>query len=381
MKTEPFPFDPSEVAATVMDLIRHRSDYPEATEESCCRRIAEILDAEGIGARMVEAAPGRPNVQAVVEGSEAGPTIILNGHVDVVPADAGAWTHAPFEPVLDGERIYGRGAADMKGGVASCLLAAIALKRAGTPFPGRVILYFNADEERTNLGMRKFLEQALDADFAIVAEPTENAVHVGHRGVSRWRVRTSGRPGHVALEAEPENAVEDMAVVVSTLKSYRKSLSAVRHPILGSASAGVTLIKGGSAANVVPAQCEIVMDRRLLPGESRESIDAGLRRCLDACGVAYELENESWLDASLTPPDHPMIERLRDAVTGTTGACEIGVFPATCEAPFFSLQRGIPTAIFGPGSIAQAHVNDEFVSLGQVMEHGRSLVRFLRASA
>ena len=92
MKTEPFPFDPSEVAATVMDLIRHRSDYPEATEESCCRRIAEILDAEGIGARMVEAAPGRPNVQAVVEGSEAGPTIILNGHVDVVPADAGAWT-------------------------------------------------------------------------------------------------------------------------------------------------------------------------------------------------------------------------------------------------------------------------------------------------
>ena len=176
-------------------MIRRRSDFPHATEAACCHFVAEVLHREGIPYRLVEVAPGRPNIYATLDGSEEGPTIILNGHLDVVPATEDNWSHPPFEPVVRDGLLFGRGASDMKGGLASCLYTAIALKRAGASFKGRLILFFNVDEERTNLGMRQFLSESVDADFAIVAEPTENELHIGHRGVARFFVADAGPAG------------------------------------------------------------------------------------------------------------------------------------------------------------------------------------------
>ena len=370
--------DGRELTGLLTELVGRRSDFPHATEAACCRYVAEVLQREGIAHRVVEAAPDRPNIYATLDGGADGPTVVLNGHLDVVPAGEKEWSHPPFEPVVRDGRLFGRGAADMKAGLASCLYALIALKRTRTPFKGRVILFFNVDEERTNLGMRQFLTEDVDADFAVVAEPTENELHIGHRGVARFFVRTRGRPEHVARTPEPDNnAIEKMAPLITALTGYRKGLSDKRHPVLGAASGGVTVISGGTAANVVPGLCEITLDRRLLPDETEAGISADIRAALEPIGIPFELETESWLGASLVAPEHPMVQRLRNVVLQGGGAGKIDVFPATCEAPYFTQDKGIPAVIFGPGSIAQAHVVDEFVRLDEVLAHCDALVRFL----
>ncbi len=369
--------DRDELVANLSALIAQRSDYPHATEEACCRAAAAILAAAGIPSRIVEAAAGRPNLYAVLEGRDPGPTVILNGHIDVVPADPAQWNHPPFVPVVEHGRLYGRGAADMKGGVASMMQAVLALQRAGCPFRGRIVLFLNVDEERTNLGMTQFLGEAMTADFAIIAEPTENAICTGHRGVARYYVRTSGTPEHVASAARPDNAVEKMADAIVALRRYREGLVARPHPFLGSASGGVTLIHGGLAGNIVPPACQITLDRRLLPGETKGGVLEEIRGFLASAGADCEVETESWLDASLTDAEHPMVGRLRHAVAAAGGDDRPRPFPATCEAPFFTLHRGIPTAIFGPGSIAQAHVVDEFVRIAELEAHCRILLAFL----
>jgi acetylornithine deacetylase/succinyl-diaminopimelate desuccinylase family protein len=372
--------DARELTELLTGLVARRSDFPHATEAACCHYVAGVLEREGIPCRLVEAAPDRPNLYATLEGGEPGPTVVLNGHFDVVPAGEAEWSHPPFDPVVRDGCLFGRGAADMKAGLASCLYALIALKRAGAVFPGRVILFFNVDEERTNLGMAQFLTETWPADFAVVAEPTENQLHIGHRGVARFFVRTRGRPEHIGRAEAPDNAIEKMAPLVTALTGYCKALSDHRHPFLGTASGGVTMIGGGSAANVVPSFCEITVDRRLLPGETEDGVSAEFRAVLDSCGVGYELEVESWVSASLVAADLAMVQKLRGAALAAGCGAEIAPFPATCEAPYFTEDKGIPAVIFGPGSITQAHVVDEFVRLEEVLSHCDALVRFVSGS-
>lgn len=372
-----YDFDPSCLTDTLMEMIRHRSDFPNATEEACCRYITDILTQEGLHPRMVEAANGRPNIYATLNGTEDGPTFLFNGHLDVVPADEASWTYSPFEPVIENGRVFGRGAADMKAGVASCIHAALFLKRSGAPFKGRIVLFFNVDEEATNLGMKQFLSEQIEADFAIIAEPTENAIHLGHRGNARYVIRTRGTPEHIAWATEPDNAIEKMADLVAALRVYRQSLLEKRHDFLGTASAGVTLINGGEAGNIVPGRCQITVDRRLLLDETPKDIEREIKAHLQKHEIECEVENISGVDASLIPGDHPMVQRLREAIAATGETPRTGRFPATCEAPYFTRKKGIPAVIFGPGSIAQAHVNDEFVQLDEVAAHCQALIRFV----
>ena len=139
----------------------------------------------------------------------------------------------------------------------------------------------------------------------------------------------------------------------------------------------MTTIDGGTAGNIVPGSCRITLDRRVLPDENEQSVTAEIREVLGACGVAFDIETESWVGASLVAADHPMVQRLRAAILATGGSGKIAAFPATCEAPYFTQDKGIPALIFGPGSIAQAHVVDEFVRLDEVLAHCDALIRFL----
>ena len=373
-------FDRGELTRILLGLVQQPSENPPGCEVGVARLIEQLLEAEGIECALSLAAPGRPNVMASVTGTAPGPRTIYNGHMDVVPV-GGGWTREPTG-AIEGDRLYGRGAADMKGGVAAMLYAGILLKRMGSRFRGELLLFFNVDEERTNLGMTQFLRESVDADFAVVGEPTSLDVCFGHRGCARYRLRTLGTPGHTAVTTEPDNAISKMTKLITALETAYAPMLRRRHdPVLGSASLVVSQIAGGSAPNIVPDRCEIELDRRLLPGETREGARSELRGVLEQVAkreaFSFELDDYLFLPASTIDEDHALVRDFRRASSRHYPDVAIRTFNATCEAPFFSVDRGIPTVIYGPGALAQAHVPDEHVELHEVEMACRTYIDFL----
>ena len=365
-------FQKEELFGILQGLIQKPSENPNGTEEEAAKYVLGVLQNHGIGAELSWVAPGRPNVIARLKGEKAGSTLLYNGHLDVVPAGPN-WSVDPFRGIIKDGKLFGRGASDMKSGVSAMLYAAIVLKRMGCPFAGELILYFNVDEEGPNSGMKKFLTEDITADFAVIGEPTQLNLCIGHRGVARYRVRTRGTPGHTAYVTEPDNAITKMTKFITALEELGAKIKRKKDSVLGPASLIVSQISGGTAPNVVPGWCEIEIDRRTLPGETREGVLQEIRACLDETarlhGIGYELEEYLFLPASLIDKDHAFVKRLMKSIRNVRKTeSRIEAFGATCEAPFFSIEKQIPTLIFGPGSLEQAHVADEYVLLDEVVE-------------
>ncbi|MBL4954727.1 M20 family metallopeptidase [Neobacillus sp. YIM B02564] len=369
-------FDSEELIQIVSGLIRQKSENPLETEEEAARFVYNLLVREGIEAELSWAAPGRPNVIARIKGSNpTGPTLLYNGHLDVVPAGEG-WSMDPFAAIIQDGKLYGRGAADMKSGVAAMIYAAMMLKRMGNPFSGELILFFNVDEERVNIGMKQFLKEDISADYAIISEPTELDICIAHKGVGRYRLVTQGVPGHAAAVKEPDNAICKMAKLISSLEQTGREVKKRVHPLLGPGSLTVTQIKGGTAANIVPGYCEIEIDRRVIPGDTRESVLEELNEVIGKTakdnGFDYELIDYLFIPASYIPQDHSLVHGLLEVSRSIQEKDpEVKIFEATCEAPFLSVDKGIPTVICGPGSLKQAHITDEFVEIKQIVKASR----------
>jgi acetylornithine deacetylase/succinyl-diaminopimelate desuccinylase-like protein len=251
--------------------------------------------------------------------------------------------------------------------------AAILLQRLGNPFPGELVLFFNSDEERTNLGMHKFLADGGRADFAVIGEPSDLDVCTGHRGVARFWLTTSGVPGHTSFVQNPENAIYRMVKLVAGLESLGEAIRQRAHPFVGRSSLTVAEIHGGTAPNIVPGQCRAHIDRRTLPGERREAVVGEVDGCLSGLarshGFSYELDCYQFLPATHLDHAHLLV-RATEASARAIGRSEVKLkgFEATCEAPFFSVELGIPTLVFGPGSIRHAHTVDEYVEIPEFLE-------------
>ncbi|WP_434663800.1 M20 family metallopeptidase [Klebsiella sp. MISC125] len=358
-----------ELTTLLCRLIKFPSENPPGNEKAVALFIAEVLRAEGIDVDIQEVAADRPNVIARLKGQQPGKRLILNGHSDVVPCGEG-WSVDPFAAVIDGDRIIGRGAADMKSGVAAMMFAAILIKRRQYAFNGEIVLLFNVDEERINLGMEHFVAQGVKADYAIIGEPTSLEICVAHKGVSRTRLTTHGTAGHAAKTRNPDSAIDKMAGLLPELLEECRRVKLKHHELLGNASMLVTTINGGSAPNIVPQSCSIEIDRRVLPGERRNEINDSLQRALHGIGLNqqqdYSLENYLFIPASAIEESHPLVEAACQVVDSVTGAARKTIFDATCEAPFFSVGCQIPTIIMGPGDLAQAHVKDEYVKIEEL---------------
>lgn len=363
-----------ELVALLCHLIQHPSENPPGNENAVAHFIAGVLNKEGIETELQDVTPGRPNVIARIKGRQPGKHLILNGHTDVVPCGEG-WSVDPFAAVIDNDRIIGRGAADMKSGVAAMMFTAILLQRHRYPFNGNLTLLFNVDEERVNLGMAHFQTQGVKADYAIIGEPTSLEVCIAHKGVSRTRLTTFGTAGHAAKVSEPDSAIDKMARLLPALVQECQRVKLKRHNQLGNASMLVTTINGGSAPNIVPASCSIEIDRRVLPGETRHDINNSLCSALADVGLRkdrdYSLENYLFIPASAIEDNHLLVERAYEVVKEVSGNAKKTIFEATCEAPFFSVGQDIPTIIMGPGDLSQAHVKDEFVRIEELHQAAR----------
>ena len=307
---------------------------------------------------------GRDNIVATLPGATDSPTVMYHAHLDTV----GLSGKATADPVVSGGMVYGRGSCDTKGSLAAMvesiplLLAVDAAERATILFVGGI------DEEVTGTGALALTEGPWTIDMAIVGEPTGLEMATAHKGVFRVDITTVGTPAHSSKPHLGVNAISAMATVVHALESdYIPSLAERSHALVGSPTFNVSTIRGGTGANVVPAECVVHVDRRVIPGETHsaimEEIEAVVASC-DLGGARAHVSAPALASHAVdTPGDHPVVQALgaaREAVVGEFGS-PIGVTYGT-DASFFD-PAGIPCVIFGPGSIDQAHADEEWVSI------------------
>ncbi len=342
------------------------------------KRVAEFLAAfaarAGLEVELQTVLPGRSNVIARLRpGNRVRQTILLAPHLDTVGAD-----DAQFVPRKKNGRLHGRGACDTKGSVAAMFTALCELaESASRPRETEIIFAGLVDEEQAQAGSRALVASRLKADLAIVGEPTRLQAVTAHKGSLWLQLETRGKAAHGATPQLGRNAVHAMARVVDRLETdYAARLRKRKHRLLGPATVNVGTIQGGSQPNIVPDRCAITIDRRTLPGEAeadvRREIAAWLRaKKLSATVSSTKLAPARPLE---TDPKLPLVRQFLRSL-GQTQPAGVDFF---CDAAVLS-HGGIPSVVFGPGDIAQAHTADEWISLDSLERGKDRLLRFLKS--
>jgi acetylornithine deacetylase/succinyl-diaminopimelate desuccinylase family protein len=375
-----------EVVDLTSALVAVDTRNPPGNERPIAGVVRAALDRWQPAWMEVEPAPGRLSLVATLphpNGPADRPTLIINGHLDVVPVAASAWTRDAFDPHVEDGRLYGRGTADMKGGIAAAICALAVVERAGRVPACDVVFHLVADEERGGrFGTRALLEQGLImGDACLVPEPTDLELCVAERGLLQALLTVHGRPGHGSRPREAVSAIEHAAQLVLAL--HAADFGDPDHPLLGRPTANIGTIAGGDAFNTVAESCVIGLDRRVLPGATEESALAAVHDRVAAAGVSglrYDLVVDTFGEASEMPADDPWAKQVGAAVARATGR-QPGVIGMsfTTDARFVRNQAGIPTVVCGPGEVAQAHGNDEFVAVDRLVDAVASYAELLVA--
>ena len=338
-----------------------------AGERDISEAIAIELRRIGADVEMTEIAPGRWNVVGVIAGRAKGRTLMLCGHSDTVGVEG---MDAPFAPVVKDGRIYGRGAQDMKGGCASILGAARAIAEQGGLERGSLILAFVADEEYMSIGAEA-VAKVWNADGAIVCEPTDLMIAVGHKGFQWVEITTHGRAAHGSRPDEGRDAIVAMAPILDGLRTLEERFTAAPpHPLLGRPSVHASLISGGRELSTYPDRCTLQIERRTVDGEAD---DIALREVQTFAGDA-EARHLFTRAPYLTPRDSDLPELL-DAAMGS--GARRGAMTYWTDAAILG-HAGIPTVIFGPGGEG-LHGLSEYVRAEEVVACRDALVRVARA--
>lgn len=305
---------------------------------------------------------GRDNVVARLDGAPGSPIVMFHAHLDTV----GLSGRATAEPRVDGDLVFGRGACDTKGSLVAMVEAVRLLQDVEASRRATVLLVGGIDEEVAGTGAQALAETHPEIDLAVVGEPTSLAPATAHKGVLRFEIATHGVPAHSSKPHLGVNSIHGMARVLEAIeRDYVATLDPVGHRLVGPPTVNVSTIRGGTALNVVPAECVIAIDRRVIPGEHHDALMKEFRRLTDALeDVATEVRAPFLATAALdTPVDARVVRALRSArqtVLGDQGE-PIGVTFGT-DASFFD-PAGIECVVFGPGSIDQAHADDEWVGI------------------
>ncbi len=361
---------PSTLPQLLLDLVAINSVNPDLVpgapgEANIAAYIARWLDAHGLEVQTIESVSGRPNVVGIARGTGGGRTLLLNGHMDTVGVsgmDGGG------EPRIHAGRLYGRGAYDMKGGLAACMLALAEVRKHD--LRGDVILTAVIDEEYASLGTQE-LASRFPADGAIVAEFTELQLILAHRGFVWLEVETLGRAAHGSRPDLGVDAIVKMGQVLLEMEQLDHDLrSNPVHPLLGSGSLHASLISGGQEKSTYPDRCLLSLERRTLPGETPERVEGELLRIvqkLQALDPTFNAEVHRGLDRAPleTSPDSAIVRSLQAAGLQVLGRpLEIAGVPFWSDAALLSAQ-GIPSLLFGPSG-SGAHAAEEWVDLASV---------------
>ncbi|MCQ6562954.1 M20 family metallopeptidase [Paenibacillus mendelii] len=351
------------VLELLADLVRFPSVNPTGSEQQVADYIAGVMEAAGCEVELQEIEPGRPNVFATLKGTGGGRTVILNTHMDVVPAGEG-WKSDPFEMRLEEDRVYGRGVMDAKGPLAAMMAAVEAIAASGMKLPGDIILAAVVDEEAASLGARG-LPEHIQGDLAVIGEATNGNLAIAHRGSIRPILVADGVSAHSSTPHLGVNAVILMVNALLALDTFaKKTLVSRLHPLTGQSTLSVTVMKGGVKESMIPESCEALIDRRLIPGEDEAEAIREIEQVLaDVPGLNGRVHIDRLLPttggASEISSDHPMVGLASRAIEEVYGCKpELVGLTANCDMSHF-MNRGIPSVIYGPGDFAMAHKVDE----------------------
>ena len=358
---------------------RNPTLVPESPGEAeCARFLASVLDEWGFSVDLLNNKAGRPNLVARLGPADA-PALMFNGHLDVVGVEG--MVHDPFGAHVRAGRIYGRGSADMKGGIAAMCAAALEAAHAG---PRRQVLVTAVvDEEYDSLGMRALIDAGIRAEAAIITEPTRLAICPAHRGFLWMELAFKGRAAHGSRYDIGVDAITHASLVLAELEKLERTRDAgPRHRLLGRGSLHASTIRGGVGMSTYPEECVLAIERRTLPGESTEQ---ALKEIDSACAAVRERHPQLDVRVTLTtaqlpsdvPDDSPIVKRLRNALEREGESVRIEGLSAWTDAALLN-EAGIPTICFGPGDIALAHAAEEFVPIAEIESAKRVLTRMVR---
>lgn len=381
-------------ADAVVDLTRALVRIPSVfhpddstkTEAACATYLADDLRRRGYAVSTDEAAPGRPNVVADWEGRHPGRGLILEGHTDVVTAgDPGAWIVPPFEAVVHNGRIYGRGAADMKGGLAAAICALDAVRRTAPDLPGRIRVAAVADEEGMMLGIKAFIRRGWAAGFdgAIVCEPEENEICLHQKGAMRVLATFRGRMAHGAMPYAGINPIPVAARFVGELAAEERRQQGAHgaHHYLGLPHVTPTTIqapaRGEPQFNVMAGEARVTVDVRTIPGQDHarllqtlEGLAAGAREADPHVAVSLALvDDRPWTE---TPADAAVVRAVERACHLVLGRPpRYGGVPGSTDGTFLHAWAGIPIVTIGPGSRQIPHQVDEYIEIDELVAAAR----------
>lgn len=359
----------ADVVELARRLVNEPSENPPGEEAGVAAVLRDRLESSPVefSVETTEVLPDRPNVVATAGDPSRG-HVLLTGHTDVVPADPDQWTGHPYELATTDGRLVGRGISDMKGSLAAKVVAAESyLSR--TADPGAVTLAFVVDEEHLGRGTQALVADGVEAEYAILGEPSRLDVCVAQKGVVRYRVTVEGESAHSGTPDEGRNAISGARRLADRFESLdARRRSETDHPHLTPETVTVTEIEGGTAPNVVPDVATLTVDWRTLPTEGRspEPYDETVDRICSAVraetALSIEVERTVFARGVEVDPDHELVtELLKSASDVDVDASAVG-FNAATDARFLVHEAGVPTVLFGPGSIADdAHTVDESI--------------------
>jgi len=371
----------TQIVVDTCQLIIARGENPGETEAQTVRWLREMCRRIGAEVATWEFEPGRENLHAWL-GPEDGPAILFLGHSDVVPAGEG-WDGDPFRPRFGHDAIIGRGAADMKGGLAAVVAAMDAIHRV---HPGiRLELLCTGDEEDRSLGIRAALERFTGKEYlaCIVAEPTNLDVVVGCRGASNFWVQITGSSAHAGRPEDGANSIEAASLLIDLVRAHHRQAGDYEaDPLLGAVTWNVGTISGGTGTSMVPRETLVTIDRRTMPGEEPE----GILECLltQLRLDIEELTNADWFEVNggvdmempgfRSAPDSRLVRVAREALLALGQSALVTGWTAACEGGFFA-RMGVPTVVLGPGDVnAQAHQPNEEVSISDLVHAAHAYV-------
>ena len=365
------------VLELLLKMLSYDTTNPPGNEKPLAEMLGKLLADKGFETELIDHGNNRASLTARLRGNGERKALMFNGHLDVVPTGQKPWTYPPFEPrVVDG-KVYGRGASDMKSGLAAMIVAAMAVHESGRPLKGDFILTCSADEEIGNIGARSFAATGeLDTVGAIIiGEPSSCTMNIAEKGALWLSIATLGKTAHGAFPQQGVNAIMGMNAVITELANYRFSYT--ENALLTPPTLNISTIQGGVGINVVPDRCALTVDIRSVPGMDHAAILKDIEGiCKRAEHAVPGLETEITVltnhPAVDTAPDHPFI-RMGQEVSKELSGKEADVFGVNfyTDAVVFLPGRNIPAILYGPGDAAMAHQPDEYVPADRLEEAAR----------
>lgn len=358
----------------LLEMLRVDTSNPPGNEMPLARLIAEAMTSRGLEAEVRPLADNRANVVGRLKGRGNKPALLLNGHLDVVPPGSAPWKRPPFDPIVEGGKVWGRGAADMKGGLAAMLAAMFALQETCVELGGDVIFAGTAGEESDSLGAVHFVREGglQGVGGIIVGEASSCRVNIAEKGALWLELQAHGKTAHSAFPEQGHNAVAFMNGLLADILSWK--LPDSPHPLLGRSTLSLSSVHGGVKTNVVPDHCTACLDIRCVPGLSHAEVMKGIQALCDAHlqahpGISFSLAIHNDRAPVETDPTHPFVEQALTTARKASGKEQhVGGVSFYSDASVFAPAANIPIILYGPGDASMAHQPNEYIHVDSLKE-------------